>query len=102
MIVNPFDALRDRLAAVLADVRYARRQIIRHRDVGRALDALDRVTEALEGEATEDAAIAPPPSNLDTHCAVCGAQLYGHDLETGLCHRHHADRDELAALLERF
>lgn len=53
MTVNPFDAIRERLQAVLCDARYARTQLRRFRDAGRAADALDRVIAALTDEASE-------------------------------------------------
>lgn len=47
---NPFQDIRDRMQAVLCDARYARRQLRRFNDRGRALDALDRVIAALADE----------------------------------------------------
>jgi hypothetical protein len=101
-VVNPFDALRDRLQAVLVDVRYAQAQLTRHRDVSRAMDALDRVVDGLvdELETPPTWTEAPGyPSDLDVRCATCGCQLDGPEIEAGVCAKH-AD-DEALPLVVR-
>lgn len=50
MVRNPFEAIRERLAVVLLDVEYARRQLRQRDGRARALDALDRIKTNLEDE----------------------------------------------------